>query len=48
MLCYATGGFLVTKKMLDLFKRPTDPPEYYELYAIPVGVLVGGYDHSRA
>ena len=22
-----TGGFLVTKKMLDLFKRPDDPPE---------------------
>jgi NAD(P) transhydrogenase len=38
-----TGGFLVTKKMLDLFKRPTDPPEFYELYGIPVGVFVGGY-----
>jgi len=38
-----TGGFLVTKKMLDLFKRPTDPPEFYELYAIPVGAFVGGY-----
>ena len=22
------GGFLVTKRMLDMFKRPTDPPEY--------------------
>lgn len=28
-----TGGFLVTKKMLDLFKRPDDPPEHYELCA---------------
>ena len=22
------GGFLVTQRMLDMFKRPTDPPEY--------------------
>lgn len=27
--------------MLDLFKRPTDPPEYSYLYAIPA-VLFGG------
>jgi len=38
-----TGGFLVTKKMLDLFKRPDDPPEFYELYGLPVGMFVGGY-----
>jgi len=37
------GGFLVTKKMLDMFKRPTDPPEHYGLYAIPVGTMIGGY-----
>ncbi|KAM9338454.1 NAD(P) transhydrogenase, mitochondrial [Symphorus nematophorus] len=37
------GGFLVTKKMLDMFKRPTDPPEYNYLYLIPGGVFVGGY-----
>jgi len=42
-----TGGFLVTKKMLDLFKRPTDPPEFYELYGIPTGVFVGGYAVSN-
>lgn len=29
------GGFLVTKRMLDMFKRPTDPPEYNYLYGIP-------------
>jgi len=29
------GGFIVTKKMLDMFKRPDDPPEYYHLYGIP-------------
>ena len=38
-----TGGFLVTKKMLDLFKRPDDPPEFYEYYGIPVAAFVGGY-----
>lgn len=29
------GGFLVTKRMLDMFRRPTDPPEYNYLYGIP-------------
>ncbi|XP_068190485.1 NAD(P) transhydrogenase, mitochondrial [Antennarius striatus] len=37
------GGFLVTKKMLDMFKRPTDPSEYNYLYLLPAGVFVGGY-----
>ena len=38
---HPTGGFIVTKKMLDMFKRPTDPPEYYHLYGIPAaGSLV--------
>jgi H+-translocating NAD(P) transhydrogenase len=31
------GGFIVTTKMLDMFKRPDDPPEYYHLYGIPAG-----------
>ena len=38
-----TGGFLVTKKMLDMFKRPDDPPEFYEYYGIPAAALVAGY-----
>jgi NAD(P) transhydrogenase len=42
-----TGGFLVTKKMLDMFKRPDDPPEHYELYGIPVAGFVGGYAVSN-
>ena len=29
------GGFLVTKRMLDMFKRKTDPEEYNYLYGIP-------------
>ncbi|ROV87895.1 hypothetical protein VMCG_10280 [Cytospora schulzeri] len=36
-----SGGFVITKRMLDMFKRPTDPPEYPWLYTIP-GVLFGG------
>lgn len=37
------GGFLVTKRMLDMFKRPTDPPEFNYLYLLPTGAFVGGY-----
>ncbi|KAK8759765.1 hypothetical protein V5799_002603 [Amblyomma americanum] len=29
------GGFLVTQRMLDMFRRPTDPKEHNYLYAIP-------------
>ena len=36
-----SGGFVITKRMLDMFRRPTDPPEYQWLYAIP-GILFGG------
>eukprot|EP00904_Undaria_pinnatifida_P001419 jgi/Undpi1/11278/HiC_scaffold_30.g13576.m1 len=38
-----SGGFLVTKKMLDMFKRPDDPPEFYQMYLLPAGALMGGY-----
>ncbi|KAF9013895.1 PNTB-domain-containing protein [Cyathus striatus] len=37
------GGFIITKRMLDMFKRPTDPPEYPWLYAIPATVFTGGF-----
>lgn len=37
------GGFLVTKRMLDMFKRPDDPPENNYLYAIPAAAFIGGY-----
>jgi NAD(P) transhydrogenase len=29
------GGFMVTQRMLDMFKRPGDPPSFNQLYAIP-------------
>jgi NAD(P) transhydrogenase len=37
------GGFLITKRMLDMFKRPTDPKEYTTLYGIPALALGGSY-----
>jgi NAD(P) transhydrogenase len=35
------GGFIVTKRMLDMFKRPGDPKEYTHLYGIPAIVFMG-------
>uniref|UniRef100_A0A915AHG8 NAD(P) transhydrogenase, mitochondrial n=1 Tax=Parascaris univalens TaxID=6257 RepID=A0A915AHG8_PARUN len=40
------GGFLITKRMLDMFRRPTDPPEYNYLYAIPAGAFLGAYAYG--
>ncbi|KAM6425842.1 NAD(P) transhydrogenase, mitochondrial-like [Liasis olivaceus] len=40
------GGFLITQRMLDMFKRPTDPPEYNYLYLLPGTVFIGGYGAS--
>jgi len=37
------GGFIVTRKMLDMFKRPDDPPEYYHLYGIPAAATATVY-----
>ncbi|KAF2868206.1 NAD(P) transhydrogenase mitochondrial precursor [Massariosphaeria phaeospora] len=38
-----SGGFVITKRMLDMFRRPTDPAEYPWLYAIPAVLFGGGY-----
>ncbi|KAM7536919.1 hypothetical protein Aperf_G00000087347 [Anoplocephala perfoliata] len=40
------GGFLVTQRMLNMFKRPTDAPEYNYLFAIPAAALLGTYGYS--
>jgi NAD(P) transhydrogenase len=37
------GGFIVTTKMLDMFKRPDDPPEYYHYYGYPAAGAMGLY-----
>jgi len=36
------GGFLVTRKMLGLFRRPDDPAEYYSFYGLPVALMLVG------
>ncbi|PAV83895.1 hypothetical protein WR25_25294 [Diploscapter pachys] len=42
------GGFLVTKRMLDMFKRKGDPPEHNYLYAVPAAVFLSGYGYGLA
>lgn len=37
-----SGGFLVSGKMLDLFRRPEDPKEFFELYGIPTAIALSG------
>lgn len=37
-----SGGFLVTNKMLDLFKRKNDPDDYFGYYFIPASLLIAG------
>jgi NAD(P) transhydrogenase len=41
-----TGGFIITQRMLDMFKRPTDPPEYMGLYAVPAAATFGAYGYG--
>ena len=36
------GGTIVTAKMLDMFRRPDDDPEYNHYYMVPGAVAVGG------
>jgi hypothetical protein len=36
------GGFTITQRMLDMFKRPDDPIEHNSLYAIPGEALEYG------
>ena len=38
-----SGGFVITKRMLDMFRRPSDPPEYPWLYAVPGALFGMGY-----
>eukprot|EP00968_Pinguiococcus_pyrenoidosus_P019223 scaffold2048_cov224-Pinguiococcus_pyrenoidosus.AAC.6 len=37
------GGSLVTQKMLEMFRRKDDPPEYNEYYYAPLAVVGSGY-----
>merc|ERR1719234_1571118 len=40
------GGFIVTQRMLDMFKRPTDPPEYGYLYGLPAATFLAAYGYA--
>ena len=37
------GGFTITQRMLDMFKRPGDPEEHNGLMAIPAAAVIGSY-----
>ncbi|KAL0274406.1 UNVERIFIED_CONTAM: hypothetical protein PYX00_006836 [Menopon gallinae] len=39
------GGFVITQRMLAMFRRPNDPPDYAMLYALPAASLLGGYTY---
>lgn len=41
-----TGGFIITQRMLDMFKRPNDPPEYNYLYSLPALASFGAYGYG--
>ena len=38
-----SGGFLMTDRMLNMFRRPSDPPSYTWMYAIPLLGTLGFY-----
>nr|CAD7265165.1 unnamed protein product [Timema shepardi] len=40
------GGFVVTQRMLDMFKRSSDPPEHNYLYTIPLAAFMGTYGYG--
>ena len=42
------GGFLVSQRMIGLFRRATDPPEHNYLYALPAAVFLTGFFAARA
>ncbi len=37
-----SGGFLITGKMLDLFRRDGDPDDFFEFFMFPAGVMLAG------
>merc|ERR1712088_871652 len=40
------GGFIVTARMLDMFKRPDDPPEHNYLFGIPAATFLASYGYA--
>ena len=42
------GGFVMTGRMLDMFKRPDDPPTYSQLVFVPVVAALAYYVPAAA
>jgi H+-translocating NAD(P) transhydrogenase len=42
------GGSMVTQRMLNMFRRPTDPPEHNHLYGIPAAATLGAWGLASA
>jgi len=42
------GGFLVTHRMLNMFRRPEDPADHTYLYGIPAATFLSGYAYTRS
>jgi len=42
------GGFTITGRMLDLFKRPDDPQEHNYLYALPAVAIAATFAATKA
>lgn len=41
------GGFLVTRRMLGMFRRPTDPADFTWMYGIPAAGFIGGTAYGK-
>lgn len=41
------GGFLITQRMLDMFRRSSDPNEHNYLYAIPAAAMLSGFAYGH-
>jgi NAD(P) transhydrogenase len=41
------GGFIITKKMLDLFRRKDDPPEYFHYLLAPPAIAMLSYGGAQ-
>ncbi len=42
------GGFTITQRMLDMFKRPGDPEEHNEYMALPAAATIAAYAAGSA
>ncbi|KAH7104851.1 NAD(P) transhydrogenase, alpha chain [Auriculariales sp. MPI-PUGE-AT-0066] len=42
------GGSIISGRMLDMFRRPGDPPDYQSLYGIPAAAFTGAMLMSAA